>query len=258
MHWGSLRASSSSCGTVTVVLPPQKRPGFGECPRSPGTPPAGIAFRVERFGDLSPDGRRLIQRWARDAGRALPAVATAVPAQPSLQHGRANAFEAFIYAWISFNGWASCCLEDDRDTIQVRVLASEPSMSDTFNELVRTDLRFADAERRFRALWPIFRATDVRSDHLPGEPREDRVRRYVTDFPGAARAPDCHLRHVNEDLPADWGHALRALYQVRCNLFHGRKSAFGTEDRDIVESAADVLVPIVSRLVLPRPGAPLS
>ncbi len=236
-----------------VVLPPQKLPGYGECPCSPGTPPAGVEFRLERFRNLSPDGRRLIQRWARDAGRALPPVATPGPAGSTSQDRRTNAFEAFIYAWISFNGWASCCLEDERDNIMVQVLGTERSLSDTFDDLVRNDLQVARALQRFHSLWPIFRTTDVRSGRLPREPRATRVRRYAADFPRSVRAPNCHLRHVDGDLPADWGHALAALYRVRCNLFHGSKSAFGIEDREIVESAAGALVPMVRRLVLPPP-----
>ncbi|MEO6711949.1 MAG: hypothetical protein ABIM89_00805 [Mycobacteriales bacterium] len=233
-----------------VVLPPQRIPGFGECPCSPGTPPAGVEFRPERFRDLSPDGRRLIQRWAKKAGDALPPSATQEQSWPTSQAGRANAFEAFIYAWISFNGWASCCLEDEQDSLLVRVLRTERSLCDTFDNLVRNDLQVAHSLQRFHALWPIFRAADVRSGHLPGEPRAIRVRRYAVDFPHAGRAPNCHLRHVEVDLPADWGHALAALYQVRCNLFHGTKSVFGIEDREIVDSAAGVLVPMVRRLVL--------
>jgi hypothetical protein len=233
-----------------VVLPPQKLPGFGECPCSPGTPPAGVDFRPQRFRELSPDGRRLIQRWARDAGRALPPSTASEPAAPTSLDRRANSFEAFIYSWISFNGWASCCLEDERDNILVQVLGSDRSLSDTFDDLVRNDMQVARALQRFHVLWPIFRTTDVRNGHLPGEPRPIRVRRYAASFPRAVRAPNCHLRHVDGDLPADWGHALAALYRVRCNLFHGTKSAFGIDDREIVDSAAGVLVPMVRRLVL--------
>lgn len=146
----------------------------------------------ERFRDLSPDGRRLIQRWAQDAGTALPPPATAQPAGPTSQHRRANSFEAFIYAWISFNGWASCCVEDERDSILVWVLGTERSLSDTFGDLVRSDLQGARALQRFHALWPIFRTTDIRGGHLPGEPRATRVRRYADSFPRAVR--DCRLR----------------------------------------------------------------
>lgn len=231
------------------VLPPQKLPGFGECPSSRGTPPDGVEFRLERFRDLSTDGRRLIQRWARDAGRALPSSAAPGPAEPNSQGRRPNAFEAFIYAWISFNGWGSCCLEDERDKTLVQVLGTEPLLIGTFDDLVRNDLQVARALQRFHALWPIFRATDVRSGQLPGETREARVARYEADFPRSVRAPNCHLRHVDGKLPADWGHSLEAIYRVRCNLFHGSKSVLGMDDREIVDSAAGVLVPMVRRLV---------
>lgn len=133
------------------------------------------------------------------------------------------------------------------------MLGTDRSLNDTFDDLVRNDLLVARALQRFHALWPIFRTTDVRSGYLTGEPRATRVRRYAADFPRALRAPNCHLRHADGDLPPHWGHALAALYRVRCNLFHGTKSAFGIEDREIVDSAAGVLVPMVRRLVLPPP-----
>lgn len=175
----------------------------------------------------------------------LPPEAKPGPAGP-----RGNAFEAFIYAWISFNGWASCCLANEQDSTLVKVLSTERSLSDTFDDLVHTDPQFASAVHRFHALWPIFRTAAVRDAQQSGESRAIRVERYAIAFPKAARAPDCHRRHVDEGLPADWGHALPALYRVRCNLFHGNKSVYGAEDREIVDSAAGVLVPMVRRLVL--------
>jgi hypothetical protein len=64
-----------------------------------------------------------------------------------------------------------------------------------------------------------------------------RVERYASAFPHAVRAPNCHRRRVDEGMPLIGVMRLKALYRVRCNLFHGTESVFGAEDREIVNSA---------------------
>jgi hypothetical protein len=233
------------------VLTPRKEKGYGDCPNFPGTPPADVVYRPDRYNDLSEDGRLLIQRWARQARAAL--------ARPNSRSGNENhrkkpsitsSFEAFIFAWISFNGWASRCLESEDDVKLVNVLSVEPSLSDTFAQLVNSNVQVRQSLDEFSSQWPIFRTADVRGVALPQESRAERVERYVLQRPTALREPRCHLRHDDGGPPADWGHTLRTIYRVRCNLFHGTKSAYGAEDREIVGSAAGVLVPVVCHLVL--------
>jgi hypothetical protein len=164
-------------------------------------------------------------------------------------------FEAFIYAWISFNGWASCCCDNDRDRVLIEVLRIDERVSAEFNSLVLSNLTVAAAVEQFRVLWPIFRATDVRAG-LDAAMREYRdsgraglVAYYSHRFPRAGRSPDCHLRHDPGPIEADWAHTLEALYRVRCNLFHGTKSVDGHVDREVVDAASAVLVPVVKHLV---------
>jgi len=40
-----------------------------------------------------------------------------------------------------------------------------------------------------------------------------------------------------------------AIYRVRCNLFHGEKALHCENDLAIVSAAANVLMPLVARLV---------
>jgi hypothetical protein len=173
-------------------------------------------------------------------------------------HRSRDAFEGFIYAWISFNGWASCCCDTDRDRVLIDVLRMDGGVSATFNSLVQSNPTVAGASERFRALWPIFRATDVRSGsdaaarEYSRNGRAGLVAYYSHMFPKASRAPDCHARHDPEPIQADWGHTLEALYRVRCNLFHGTKSTDGQVDREVVDAAAAVLVPVVNHLVSHR------
>jgi hypothetical protein len=178
-----------------------------------------------------------------DSGRQEPATRSS------------HAFEAFIYAWISFNGWASCCCDHDADGMLVKVLRADERVIARFDALVDSDSAVARAVDQFRALWPIFRAADLRSDRDTAERtyrdsgRAALVAYYSHEFPEAVRSPDCHLRHDSGIIVADWAHTLEALYRVRCNLFHGAKSAYGAADREIVEVASAVLVPVVKHLV---------
>jgi hypothetical protein len=166
-----------------------------------------------------------------------------------------HAFEAFIYAWISFNGWASCCCDSDADRKLIDTLRVDVRVTAVFDSLVTTDPGLAEALERFRSLWPIFRASDVRSGLQAAEceynqaGRPGQIQYYSVTFPEAGRAPDCHLRHGQCPIDADWAHTLEALYRVRCNLFHGTKSIHGEVDRDVVGTASAVLVPIVKHLV---------
>lgn len=172
-------------------------------------------------------------------------------------HRSGHTFEAFIYAWISFNGWASCCCATDADRDLVNVLRSDESISASFDRLTSSDPALGEALDRFRSLWPIFQASQVRADfEAQGEYRNHGtvglVAHYSDHYPRARRAPDCHLRHPAGAIPADWAHTIEALYRVRCNLFHGTKSVLGHRDREVVDAAAAVLVPVVQHLLRGR------
>lgn len=234
------------------MLPTRGRePGYQACLSERGTPPADLHFDVRRYRELLPDARRLVNGWASKAYRTLDRTMQQGPGRVHLS----GAFEAFIYAWISLNGWAACCCGTDSDRQLIQLLAREERLDEQFRALKREDASFAEAVGRFGALWPIFRSTDVQSvrdvaaqRHADGG-RDELIRFYVDTFPHALRAPECHLRHRPEQLEATWGHVLQALYRVRCNLFHGAKSMHSEADKEIVETAAAVLVPLVTRLL---------
>ncbi len=59
--------------------------------------------------------------------------------------------------------------------------------------------------------------------------------------------PKCWKRHIDsgEDVPLDWAHILKGIYKVRCNLFHGQKSAHSEMDKQIVSAAFLTLVHFV-------------
>ena len=195
---------------------------------------AAPCFDRRRYQVLHFDGRRLISSWldkARDA----------------------EAFEAFIYAWISLNGWYAACTTAERDRDQLDMVMMDPGIQREFDSLMMDDT-FHAAMETFRALWPIFAVVDLPAEVRMARPSRDRrrvVAYYHERCPGARRQPACHLRHQSGggDIPLDWPHTLEALYRVRNNLFHGHKSAAGWEDRDIVIAATAVLLGIGTKIV---------
>jgi hypothetical protein len=167
-------------------------------------------------------------------------------------------FEAFIYAWIGFNGWASCCCAEDGDTVQLHMMLLDDGLTQNYTRITREGA-VKEAAERFASYWPIFRVSDLDESIRRKRPthgsRADVVAHYHRNNPAASRSPECHLNHPGRIEP-DWSHTLQALYRVRCNLFHGQKSGAGKEDRAIVVAAAGVLIPIAeSVLALPMTSA---
>lgn len=237
--------------------------GLRPCPdeRLPKT--SSLKIDVRRFQELV-DGRDVIRRWSKNADHALER-AHDESTEPWHRHGRM--FEAFIHAWIGFNGWASCVLAEHSDWKLVEVLARDPQLADTFKKLMHDQDDAAQALNTFVSFWPLFQTSDLTRTQAPAaglenivplawDPesgsRADQIDFYLREVPTAVRAPDCHATHAasREPIPADWYHCLPALYRVRCNLFHGRKSSISAQDRDIVASAARVLVPTVRTVVV--------
>jgi hypothetical protein len=234
--------------------------GYGECPIDTararlerarrrhahrfGVSLSDVEWRLDpnRFHGLHKDGRELIRGW----------IARANEAQSN------NKFEAFIYAWIGFNGWASCCCEAEADRVLLDLMILDGGLAENFNRLTVGGPNSQAAEN-FARLWPIFKVTDL--PDLPEHARRNRpqhrgraavVRYYGEHWPTADRAPNCHLKH-DATIKTDWGHTLEALYRVRNNLFHGQKSGAGREDKEIVDAAVDILLPVANS-VLARSG----
>ena len=168
-------------------------------------------------------------------------------------------FEALIYSWISFNAWAGRVVVDrdksNRDRFLVASAAMDELLATRFRRLLRADGRAAEAARRFRCLWPVFKARSL-SDHEIGYWRSlryesrtaFRTRCFDRELRKSDWAPSCFLFHqpdgtrraeYNPELvPLDWAHTLHAIYMVRCSLFHGGKSFRYGGDAEFVELAA--------------------
>jgi hypothetical protein len=196
---------------------------------------------IGRYSMLHPDGRDLIRGWLDHAAVA----------QGEAGYG---SFEAFIYLWIAFNGWASCVTGRDADPEWRNALIADPGLNDAFARLVDDPTsRTAEAAARFRALWPVFRVDELRRlgiDYWEGDDR-DRGQAMRTYIEAGARQfePRCYLEH-GEQPQLDWGHTLASLYRVRCNLFHGEKRRSSENDRVVVTAAYETLHAFVTEAAL--------
>lgn len=202
----------------------------------PGTSSLGRQVDLGAFTQLHWDGRQLILSWFRRAEVEL----TTETDEP---------FEPFIFAWFAYNGWAACCTGIDQDRDQCRAMASSADLSLTFQNLLKDDGNFKRHATRFRNMWPIFRAQELRRAHIQQQvpKRREQVARYLSADRHIRHEPSCYEGHRarNEVLPVDWPHTLLAIYQVRCNLFHGEKAAHSEMDRRIVGAALQTLIPFV-------------
>lgn len=193
---------------------------------------------LTRFDRLHPEGVRLIRGWFKRAWSKRDC-------KPE------DSFEPFIFAWIAFNGWAVCVTDRERDREYIDALIINDHLSDSFNELLSNRTSpFAENAEQFRKLLPIFKAQDIRRHRiiLPSEgQRPELIQKYL-DAGLTHYEPQCAVRH-GQSIPLDWAHTLPALYQVRCNLFHGEKRAHSEMDQAIVWNAYLVLIHFFDYLI---------
>lgn len=184
-------------------------------------------LELRRHHSLHPDGLRLITTWFERA---------------FLQRDSDySTFEAFVFAWISVNAWAACVTGQDRDREYMNRLANDRGLFAAFKDAYQCNDGFHAEIEDFFALLPIFKAQQLRRLNIyldESVPRQERINRYfeqgLTEF-----EPECSQWHFENGqiIPRDWPHFIQAVYRIRCNLFHGEKSAHSEMDRRIVKTA---------------------
>lgn len=189
-------------------------------------------FSLNRFHALHPDGQRLVRGWFEKAHAAMTADD--------------ECFEAFIFAWFAVNGWAACVTGKDRDADYIRALQRSTELAEKFQSLLAGNPQFKSAASEFQRFWPIFKAQDIRRAGHRSPAAADRLAivQHYFDCDLRVFEPQCWKSHkdAGEEVPLDWAHTLAAIYRVRCNLFHGEKSAHSEMDQEIVLAALVVLV----------------
>jgi hypothetical protein len=195
----------------------------------------GVVIR-HRFQELHQEGRKLIQGWAERAAAQFDCA-------------ERDSFEPFIFGWIAVNGWACCVTAEDRDSDYLDALLMDSDLDREFKELLAADL--LAAAREFQSTWPIFSSKDIGYNVEWAGTREQVIERYRTINPLPGCKPACAFLHKDrgEEVPIDWSHTLSAIYQVRCNLFHGYKGVYSENDVSIVSKAFRVLVRVLPMLI---------
>ncbi len=188
-----------------------------------------VPIDFSRYFNLHPHGHALIYGWFQRSWSMLDCQGD-------------DCFEAFIYAWFAFNGWAACVTDRDEDYKYIDALKRDPTLCQKFSNLAAdSDSPFGNYAEQFAKLWPIFDVRSLRRLYISS--LYTGIRSSVIEHYLAAGAtnfePKCWKRHkdAGEPIPIDWPHTLAALYKVRCNLFHGQKSAYLEMDRQIVSLA---------------------
>jgi hypothetical protein len=186
---------------------------------------------LDRYHRLPLVTRKLISGWFTLASKRL-------------ENDEDNCFEAFIFAWIAFNGWASCISGIDLDKDMILALKKYEPISTKFEELFDTDACFRSYATLFSQFWPIFEVKSTRHVHYEGDDDREKIIKIYFDSDATVYSPQCWKRHKTQDskIPVDWPHMLDALYRVRCNLFHGEKALSSENDKRIVSYAAHTLV----------------
>jgi len=190
---------------------------------------SGVSF--EYFHNLRPEGKRLIKSWFRRASQ--------MRTRPEF-----NAFECFIFTWISFNSWGAVVTEEDSDAAMIKELMIDGTMNEKFNKLINNNSSITKKSvSELSEIWPIYKSQEIRrKGKFSYGNRKQQIEHYhdigIDNF-----EPKCYWRHVenNEGIPQDWPHILTTIYRVRCNLFHGEKSIISENDEDIVRRSLNVL-----------------
>lgn len=188
-------------------------------------------IQLNRFEYLNPESRRLVCGWFERAYAAKDV--------------ENECFEAFIFSWFAVNGWAACVTGKDRDSDYVNALQRSDELAARFKDLLSSNSEFSETAIKFHSSWPIFKAQILRRGGLTA-PSNDRsaVVQYYLKKGVSEYEPGCWQSHLEagESVPLDWPHTLAAIYRVRCNLFHGEKSAHSEMDQAIVRSAYLTLI----------------
>ena len=200
------------------------------------TPADRLLDRSLLSGDLGYAFRDRVRSWVEHASHEAQA---------------GNHLSAFVHLWIPFNAWAAAVVKErgaaENDWQLVQALGFDDPMSSKFRDLISREAPFQDNVKQFRDLWPVFKVRALQEKGL-GSSREHKSRdEYRKDclskLTDKDYQPRCFKNHAGSELPIDWPHTLAAIYQVRCNLFHGGKT-FEDEDSTFCRYGYEILKPM--------------
>lgn len=158
--------------------------------------------------------------------------------------GQPPSFMAFVYRWMGFNGWMSAVTLGDSDREIIDALAAAPRLIDGYDQLTARDAAFAEAVTAFAAMWPVLNAKSVRAK-LGYAAFNHHDRPALLALCAANNVRQQPRRWMARSVPS-WEQLLRAIYQVRCNLFHGEKSPQAFRDDELVTGSDKILARFIA------------
>lgn len=192
----------------------------------------------ERFDLSSPEIKDIIRHWYRQAiaDRFLDKTAS---------------FASFIHLWLAFNGWIACCDDEPSDSKLVEKAARSARLAGRFRHLGSTPAFHAEL-RAFAQWWPVFSASDARRKSRTDNGIDEEVWRLsqIETRRVAAEFLTPRVKHRPRRVPyRTWlvddltpMQTLQAIYQVRCNLFHGGKAPAIGADAELVGRSYRILL----------------
>ena len=155
-----------------------------------------------------------------------------------------SAFSSFANAWMAFNGWMECITQAETDAAMISALADHAKLVAAYEGLLNHDPVFEENILNLAALLPVLSVRDVRK-----KLGRDAFLKY-----NRIELMDEALRAAVKQQPVDWTNGamltwsqlLRTIYLVRCNLFHGSKSAENYRDHQLVVACDKTLRRFIS------------
>ena len=166
----------------------------------------------------------------------------------ALQGGH-DTIEVFMYLWISFNAWGMRVTSVDVDKDMVSDIGSNQRISESFKDLIKKDHHYRDCVLQFSQYWPIFSVSDVHKVGAYEKMHEwqDKAKIQLLHYPssGKGRVRRSPERPFNAN-SMEWDDVIKAVYMVRCNLFHGNKGD-AMHDAPIINAAFQCLYGLVEQ-----------
>lgn len=156
-----------------------------------------------------------------------------------------SAFSSFVNVWMAFNGWMECVTQAETDAAMISALADHEKLVTAYEALLNDDTEFSENVLSLTALLPVLNVRDVRK-----KLGRDAFRKF-----NRIELMDEALRATVKQQPVGWANGarltwpqlLRTIYLVRCNLFHGSKSAENHRDHQLVVASDKILRRFIRR-----------
>jgi hypothetical protein len=126
--------------------------------------------------------------------------------------------DRFISLWIAFNGWMKSKFGETLfDRYLINEVKAMKEFNDVFRDLKNNDRNFLQTLRKFEN----YTVVDMRYVD-----NSRKIRKYDGSFDSL----------------------METIYQIRCNLFHGRKDAVkDRKDKELVSIAYSILLPLFKK-----------